>query len=126
MISLYNIFRLHAFQSNFQFTFNGRFKIALLCLGFVLIATFSNAQWLDWQNESSTRLVLTSVAVSDEEEKDMWPADLNNDGHTDLIVVRKEPFSAPIEPPKTNLLLINVNGVQIGRASCRERVSPRV
>ncbi len=71
----------------------------------------TNAQWLQWQNETSSRMVLTSVAVSDDEEKDMWPADLNNDGHDDLIVVRKEPFSAPAEPPKSDLLLINVNGV---------------
>ncbi len=82
-------------------------SIALLCC----MDQSSNAQWLDWQNESSTRLVLSSVAVSDEEEKDMWAADLDNDGHDDLIVVRKEPFSAPTEPPKTNLLLMNVNGV---------------
>ncbi len=84
----------------------------LVCLMLTIACSISgNSQWLDWQNESSTRLVLSSVAVSDDEEKDMWPADLNNDGHTDLIVVRKEPFSAPTEPPKSDLLLININGV---------------
>jgi PKD-like domain/Putative metal-binding motif/FG-GAP-like repeat/Secretion system C-terminal sorting domain len=82
-------------------------------IGLFLLASFQDAhsQWLQWQNETSSRLVLSSVANSDDEEKDMWAADLNNDGHDDLIVVRKEPFSAPSEPPKSDLLLINVNGV---------------
>ncbi len=71
----------------------------------------AQSTWLEWQNETSSRLILTSVANSDGEEKDMWPADLNNDGHEDLIVVRKEPFSNSTQPGKTNLLLINVNGV---------------
>ncbi|MFN0032458.1 MAG: FG-GAP repeat domain-containing protein, partial [Flavobacteriales bacterium] len=83
----------------------------LFLISFVTCSVGSNAQWLQWQDESSTRLVLSSVAVSDDEEKDMWAADLNNDGLDDLVVARKEPFSAPTEPPKTDLLLINVNGV---------------
>ena len=39
------------------------------------------------------------VANADDEEKDIWPADLNKDGWMDVIVVRKEPFSAATEPP---------------------------
>jgi len=70
-------------------------------------------QWLDWDLQTDSRLQLTSVATADDEEKDIWPADLNKDGWTDVIVVRKEPFSAATEPPKTDLLLINQEGVLV-------------
>lgn len=76
-----------------------------------LFTLSASAQFLDFQDETDTRLVLTSVATSDDEEKDLFTGDLNNDGWTDVIVVRKEPFSASTEPPKSDLLLINVNGV---------------
>lgn len=75
------------------------------------------AQWLDWNLETATRLELSSVAFTDDEEKDMWPADLNGDGWMDLVVVRKEPFSAATEPPKPDLLLINEGGVLVDRTA---------
>ncbi|MDG2245505.1 MAG: FG-GAP-like repeat-containing protein [Flavobacteriales bacterium] len=75
------------------------------------------AQWLDWSEETDTRLVLTSVANSDDEEKDFSQADLNNDGWMDVIVVRKEPFSLPNEPAKSDLLLMNENGVLVDRTA---------
>lgn len=87
-----------------------------LLLGFLLLsgAPFrSDAQWLEWDIQTDERLVLTSVANADDEEKDIWPADLNKDGWTDIIVVRKEPFSAASEPPKADLLLINQEGVLV-------------
>ncbi|MGB0424514.1 MAG: FG-GAP repeat domain-containing protein, partial [Flavobacteriales bacterium] len=42
---------------------------------------------------------------------DISEADLNNDGWMDVIVVRKEPFSNPAEPAKSDLLLMNNNGI---------------
>lgn len=78
---------------------------------FVLFQTVASGQWLEWADETSTRLVLSSVANSDGEEKDFWPADLNNDGWEDVIVVRKAPFSNSNTPPKSDLLLMNINGV---------------
>jgi hypothetical protein len=90
-------------------------------LAFTVVVAVSplciSAQWLEWQNASSERLVLTSVAVSDDEEKDIWVADLDNDGHDDVIVVRKEPFSSPTEPAKSDLLLMNVNGILTDKTS---------
>ncbi len=77
----------------------------------ILICQPVAAQWLEWADETSTRLVLSSVASSDPEEKDMWAADLDNDGHKDVIVVRKQPFSSNTQPGKTNLLLMNLNGI---------------
>ena len=85
-------------------------------LGFLLLGWTSShvvAQWLEWDIQTDDRLVLTSVANADDEEKDLWPADLNQDGWTDVIVVRKEPFSAATEPPKSDLLLINQEGVLV-------------
>ena len=87
-----------------------------LFLGFLLLSGTpfrSGAQWLEWDIQTDERLVLTSVANADDEEKDIWPADLNKDGWTDIIVVRKEPFSAASEPPKADLLLINQEGVLV-------------
>ena len=73
-----------------------------LFLGFLLLSGtpfHSDAQWLEWDIQTDERLVLTSVANADDEEKDIWPADLNKDGWTDVIVVRKEPFSAATNRP---------------------------
>ena len=87
-----------------------------LFLGFLLLSGtpfHSDAQWLEWDIQTDERLVLTSVANADDEEKDIWPADLNKDGWTDIIVVRKEPFSAASEPPKSDLLLMNQEGVLV-------------
>lgn len=84
-------------------------SFTFLCL--LLISSTSLAQWLDWNDETEDRLVLSSVANSDPEEKDIWVADFNNDGWDDVIVVRKSPFSNASSPPRTDLLLMNINGV---------------
>ena len=75
--------------------------------------THAQEAWLEWDLQTDVRLELSSVANADDEEKDIWPADLNQDGWTDVIVVRKEPFSAATEPPKADLLLMNVEGVLV-------------
>ncbi len=91
------------------------FALIFLCLAF--IPKIGLSQWLDWSDETATRLTVTSVANSDSEEKDFWTADLNNDGAQDVIVVRKEPFSNSSEPPKSDLLLMNVNGVLVDQTA---------
>ena len=83
----------------------------LLALAAFCLSNVSLGQWLEWDLQTDERLQLTTVANSDDEEKDIWPADLDKDGWTDVIVVRKEPFSAASEPPKSDLLLMNQNGV---------------
>lgn len=92
-------------------------KLPFILLILTFVAAETNAQWLDFTDETDTRLVLTSVANNDDEEKDISAADLNNDGWTDVIVVRKEPFSNPNEPPKSDLLLINEGGVLTDRTA---------
>ncbi|MBL0339821.1 MAG: VCBS repeat-containing protein [Bacteroidetes bacterium] len=89
----------------------------LLLSSLLLINSTAQSQWLDWADETATRLTLSSVANSDGEEKDFWAADLNNDGKEDLIVVRKQPFSTSSQPGKSNLLLMNVNGQLIDQTS---------
>lgn len=98
-----------------------KFHIVKLSLVIAFVSLFHtstlNAQWFNWLDATSNRLVVSSVANSDPEEKDMWPADLNNDGREDLIVVRKQPFSSPTQPGKSTLLLMNVNGVMTDQTS---------
>jgi hypothetical protein len=93
--------------------FSFPFVPVLAAILFINSAHEARAQWLDWDIQTDSRLQLTSVATSDDEEKDIWPVDLNKDGWTDVIVVRKEPFSAATEPAKTDLLLINQEGVLV-------------
>ena len=108
----------HTFTVNQQAMILTRFSFAVPMMGFfamLLLAGLPNAhaQWLEWDLQTDSRLVLSSVAQSDDEEKDMWPADLNKDGWTDVIVVRKEPFSAATEPAKSDLLLMNQEGTLV-------------
>jgi hypothetical protein len=87
------------------------YKLLLFFSFLLLFVLGSSAQWLDWSDETATRLVVSTVANSDDEEKDFYPGDLDKDGMVDVIVVRKEPFSLSSEPPKSDLLLMNINGV---------------
>jgi hypothetical protein len=103
----------YTYGNLFIYTLPSKFKhLQPLVFFFLLfLTTESRSQWLSWENASTTRLTVTSVATSDGEEKDMWAADLNNDGREDLIVVRKQPFSSPTQPGKSTLLLMNINGI---------------
>ncbi|PHI20602.1 hypothetical protein CEQ90_07580 [Lewinellaceae bacterium SD302] len=86
------------------------YRISVFLLLIFTTATAVQAQWLSFMEITETNLTLSSVANSDNEEKDMEPADLNNDGLMDLIVVRKVPFSNENGAPQSDLLLMNVNG----------------
>lgn len=86
-------------------------RFLILSLFMLACLLQGQAQWLDWADETANRLVVSTVANSDDEEKDISAADLNNDGLDDVIVVRKEPFSNSTEGAKSDLLLMNVNGV---------------
>lgn len=69
------------------------------------------AQWVDFNDETDTRMVITNVNDNDDSnavddmEKDFVVGDYNNDGFDDMIIVRKSPFSAP--GAKTDLLMMN-------------------
>jgi len=89
----------------------------LLSLFFIPCTETLSAQWLEWNDETAERLILSSVANGDDEEKDISAADLDNDGFTDVIVCRKEPFSISTEGAKSDLLLMNENGVLTDRTA---------
>jgi hypothetical protein len=75
-----------------------------------------NQQWLEFRNETGTRLqAAAGLGASDPEEKDYAWGDVNHDGWIDLVVVRKEPFTTPGRRP--NVLFINENGVLTDRTT---------
>ena len=61
------------------------FLLPLVILGLGLTSSTTQAQWLEWDIQTEERLMLSSVANADDEEKDLWPADLNKDGWLSLI-----------------------------------------
>lgn len=74
------------------------------------------AQWVTFVDETSTRLVASpGVGVNDPEEKDYAWADFDQDGDTDLVCVRKQPFTSTGKFP--NVLFMNENGVLTDRTA---------
>jgi len=74
-----------------------------------------NVQWVQFQNETATRLLSDdpSLGINDTEEKDYAWGDVDKDGDIDLVVVRKEPFTSPGR--RVNVLFMNENGVLVNR-----------
>jgi hypothetical protein len=70
--------------------------------------------WVEFNDETGSRSVVASnLFANDSEEKDYAWGDVDNDGDTDLVIVRKQPFTSPGR--RTNVLLIN-EGIADGRA----------
>jgi VCBS repeat protein len=75
-----------------------------------------NVQWVQYANQTSTRLVADPpVGSADPEEKDYAVGDFNRDGWTDVVVVRKQPFTTAGK--RRGVLLMNENGVLTDRTS---------
>ena len=80
---------------------------------FCLVAApaFAGDDWVTYTNETSTRMVSqAAVGSADLQEKDYAWGDVDHNGWTDLIVVRKEPFTNGTDG-KRNVLFMNINGV---------------
>lgn len=81
----------------------------------ILVSTNTYSQWLDFNDETDTRITITNVTGNsdvnavDDQEKDLAIGDFDRDSFMDLVVVRKAPFSSP--GAKTDLLFMNRNGV---------------
>jgi hypothetical protein len=71
------------------------------------------AQWVTFQDQTSSRLVSTVGGPNDTQEKRYAWGDIDHDGDIDLIVVRKQPFTSPGKQPE--VLYINENGVLTDR-----------
>ncbi len=74
------------------------------------------AQWATYQDQTTTRLVAApSLGAADAQEKDYAWADFDQDGDTDLVVVRKQPATSVGAFP--NVLLMNESGVLTDRTA---------
>ena len=80
-----------------------------------LVPGSAPAQWVEFDDETSTMLTVSSVPLNDGEEKDIAVADFDRDGWMDVLVVRKEPFSNP--GPRIDVLFMNENGVLVDRST---------
>ena len=80
-------------------------------------STVASAQidWVSFQEDPSRLSVTSSLGATDNPEKDYAWDDLDNDGWTDLVIVRKEPFTTPGR--RRNVLLMNENGILTDRTS---------
>lgn len=76
----------------------------------------AGGDWITYVDETSTRLVADpSVGVSDIREKDITSGDVDQDGDTDVIVVRKIPFTNG--GGFRNVLFMNEGGVMTDRTA---------
>ena len=87
-----------------------QFGIALPLLAWVVLQATASAQWVTFANQTATRLSApTSLGSNDPAEKDYAWADVDQDGDTDLVIVRKTPFTT--YGGFANVLLLNDAGV---------------
>ncbi|MEE8458606.1 MAG: VCBS repeat-containing protein, partial [Phycisphaerales bacterium] len=77
----------------------------------LVVAPAFGGDWVTYNYETSTRMVSNpSVGAADTQEKDYAWGDVDHDGWTDLIVVRKQPFTVGTQG-RSNVLFMNLNGV---------------
>ena len=82
----------------------------LTCCLVVTPAYAGGGAWVNFNNETGTRISAPAgITTSDPREKDYAWGDVDGDGDTDLVIVRKQPFTSTGKD--TNVLLLNQNGV---------------
>ena len=96
------------------------FRLALLAaplgLAALLPAPSTAQDWITFVDETATRLSAdAAVGTGDSEEKDMAIGDFDRDCDTDLVVVRKTPFTNP--GARRAVLFMNENGVLTDRSA---------
>ena len=84
------------------------------------LSTLAGAQgfgneWVEFDQDNSKLVAGNSVGLGDTEEKDYMQGDLDNDGWTDLVCVRKQPFTT--SGRRTNVLFMNEGGTLVDRTS---------
>jgi len=89
--------------------------VTAVCLSASALAQATGNEWVEFIRTDSM-LGPSATAVSNQStEVDFDFGDLDKDGWTDLVVVRKEPVTT--SGKRTNLLLMNENGVLVDRTS---------
>ena len=74
------------------------------------------ADWIEYVDQSNARIsAAAEVGLGDVEEKDLVVGDVDRDGDSDLVVLRKTPFSNP--GGRRNVLFLNESGVMVDRSS---------
>ena len=81
-------------------------------LGAVASAQFNN-EWVSYRRVDARMSVAPTAVSSTNDEVDFAWADLDRDGWTDLVAVRKEPVSTPGK--RTNMLFMNESGILVNR-----------
>ena len=90
------------------------YRLLVLQLTLFSYSTISAQDWIDFEDVSDTQISISpDLGINDLFEKDLFAADLDNDGDTDLIIVRKVRFSTPGGKP--NVLVMNENGNMIDK-----------
>jgi hypothetical protein len=90
-------------------------------LGYVVAAavlpSVASAQigWVEYTEDNSRISAPNNLVVNDAQEKDYAWGDLDKDGWTDLVIVRKQPFTTTGR--KSNVLLMNEGGVLTDRTN---------
>jgi hypothetical protein len=79
------------------------------------LSSAANAQWVTFDTATETNLQLVTVTMNDNAEKDVFAADFDKDGWTDVIVVRKLAFSNPGK--RQDVLFMNEGGVLVDRTN---------
>lgn len=91
-----------------------RLGAATLLLSLLSPMASTAGDWVNFTDETATRIVAApELALTDTEEKDFAIGDLDNDGDTDLLIVRKLPFTNV--GPRRNVLFMNEDGVMTDR-----------
>jgi hypothetical protein len=96
-----------------------------LVLAGALVPSGAGADWVAYTDETATRLVTgdPEVGANDLQEKDYISGDVDKDGDSDLVVVRKVPFTndcppcSPIESHMRDVLFMNEDGVLTDRTA---------
>ena len=74
-----------------------------------------NVEWAEFERDDSRLVAPAELGSADTEEKDYAWGDLDQDGWTDLVVVRKQPFTTPGK--RVNVLLMNEGGTLVDRTT---------
>ena len=90
-------------------------RALLLALAALVAAPHAAAQidWLSVTQDDSRMVSAPDVGLDDVEERDYAWADLDKDGWTDLVIVRRQPFMTV--GPRVNVLFMNESGFLVDR-----------